>query len=796
MKKLIIFIYLVFFISKVAKAQPPLPHCSETIITSTPTINVWDWRTEIWDTKMTSNAGGGIVFSVTSPFYGLDNLTNKNVSRLTSSLAKDYQTEDGWELLQKNLGEPNKPAVSQPYVLFYNKFTSKIRAFFPVVQLYSELSQTEKDQGAIVKISFLNDETNYQSNLLSSYSAPLMPLDKFRRDLNIITPNVFANTTPYWLYADFPVAYDPCTCSNNNFTKITIETRLFDKASVDITINSLEYQSPIRQDKVDGSTDFLQSFSAFAGNVEGGLKAVTSAGDGLEKINDVIAKQTKVNIKSKLTGQFGQLSNDVNSFGNWLSIIPFAGTVVNSLTSLFDSFSGGGSSTKGPTPVMIMNDFKASGKIERNIPKNSATIYLPGSDQSNRDQSLKPVYNNILGVFNFLYTPEVLFNYSTNSQTSTIEDVCYENSSQRFISHSVTTTSTPTQLLLSNDPRNLKFAINPALNIDLSKSDIRCAYIVEGCDYQYYSSTNLNIDIEKGGKPVYRSSYHPIGNFRNNEAVPIFSLNSITTVDNPNCPFIMDNIVSTSNCTPNIFIKVVARLRRQNSTNSNEDIIFIGKYQVNASGTFDNFRAAGIQDLIEDIQLPTSQPISAAQNQWSAQNSILSSSFSNPTNTPIFLSAGSSVTATAGSSFVSGSKLSISNLYPNSAALTASLKATSSDLNTFCGGSVYRNPARYQNARMATEIQEESFQIDEAFSVFPNPATDQVTFRYFVQDRTPVRISIVNLNGQVVSVPLDTESEYGIHEVKFDVSNLPAGIYIYTLETNKGKETKRLVVIK
>ncbi|MFN7330489.1 MAG: T9SS type A sorting domain-containing protein [Bacteroidota bacterium] len=32
--------------------------------------------------------------------------------------------------------------------------------------------------------------------------------------------------------------------------------------------------------------------------------------------------------------------------------------------------------------------------------------------------------------------------------------------------------------------------------------------------------------------------------------------------------------------------------------------------------------------------------------------------------------------------------------------------------------------------------------------------------------------------------------------MSYDASNLPAGVYVYTLETNKGKETKRLVIIK
>jgi hypothetical protein len=44
--------------------------------------------------------------------------------------------------------------------------------------------------------------------------------------------------------------------------------------------------------------------------------------------------------------------------------------------------------------------------------------------------------------------------------------------------------------------------------------------------------------------------------------------------------------------------------------------------------------------------------------------------------------------------------------------------------------------------------------------------------------------------------PKASYQEAGPYEFAYDASNLPAGVYIYTLETSKGKETKRLVVMK
>jgi hypothetical protein len=91
MKTIGLSIYMFFLSLTLAKAQT---HCSQTIVTSTPTVTVWDWRTETWDCKITSNVNGGVITSVNSPFYSLDNLANNNISKLTSALVKDYQIED------------------------------------------------------------------------------------------------------------------------------------------------------------------------------------------------------------------------------------------------------------------------------------------------------------------------------------------------------------------------------------------------------------------------------------------------------------------------------------------------------------------------------------------------------------------------------------------------------------------------------------------------------------------------------------------------------------------------------
>ncbi len=794
--RLLVTISIVFIVG-ISNGQQP---CSEVINTNSPTVNVWDWRSSVWTTNIYSTLSGQIN-SIVSPFHVLENLDNQdnasnvNINPFVIAADKDNKPEEGWELLKKNLGTPGSVPVSDAYVIFYNKYTGIIRSFFLVTQLFSETLNNDSNKGGTITLSFYNRNSLYQSNLLTSYSTPLLPLDQFKRDLNIVTANKFNNYLPYWLYADFPVIYDPCTCGNKG--EIHIETKLINSGAVDIRINSLPYQSPIQSNAVNTNQDYLQSFSIFSEKVEGGLKATRTFGEATFKLTEAIAKQTNPSISDKLKSDLEEVKNAANSIESWVNLIPVAGGVVNSIISLLDFFMGGGKSSSGPAPVMIMNDFSATGTISSASEKNNVIMPLPGSDQTGVSPAAKPVYNNTLGVFNLLYTPEVIMNYSSTTETSVVnEQICAENSSQRFIYHSELLTATPIQLLMSSKSGNLKFALNPALNVDLSKSDIRCAYLLEGCDYIYYSSNNLYVDIEQNGKPVYRSSYHPISNFKNNEGIPIFKSVSITTTDNPNCPFIMDNLISFSNCIPKVYIKVVARLSITGSTDPKSDIVFIGKYPVKLIDGGSTFLPGGVQDIAEDVNLPPNQIVLSGNNVWRAQNSITASSFSNRGSNPLFLAAGRKISIQAGAKLLSGSKISVANLYQTPTNL-ASMMATSSEINAFCNDPIYKNASNRNIAsnRIANDMamQEED---EKYFSIYPNPTTGRVSFSYHLQEPSQVQLTLISTTGLIVAKPIDTYQDAGPHESTYDAGNLPAGIYICNFETSREKVSKRLVIIK
>lgn len=81
----------------------------------------------------------------------------------------------------------------------------------------------------------------------------------------------------------------------------------------------------------------------------------------------------------------------------------------------------------------------------------------------------------------------------------------------------------------------------------------------------------------------------------------------------------------------------------------------------------------------------------------------------------------------------------------------------------------------------------------------PNPITNQknVTFRYATSVPTPITLEIIDPLGNVVDRVVDNQQhEKGAFEVKYDVSNLQTGSYIYRLTSVGGASSQRFVVTK
>ncbi|HCY74960.1 MAG TPA: hypothetical protein DHV28_03495 [Ignavibacteriales bacterium] len=79
---------------------------------------------------------------------------------------------------------------------------------------------------------------------------------------------------------------------------------------------------------------------------------------------------------------------------------------------------------------------------------------------------------------------------------------------------------------------------------------------------------------------------------------------------------------------------------------------------------------------------------------------------------------------------------------------------------------------------------------------FPNPFNPITTIKYQIPVSGIVTLTVFNTLGQEVLQLVNGLQQAGIHEVKFDGTNLTSGIYFYQLESGTFNQIRKLVLIK
>jgi hypothetical protein len=83
--------------------------------------------------------------------------------------------------------------------------------------------------------------------------------------------------------------------------------------------------------------------------------------------------------------------------------------------------------------------------------------------------------------------------------------------------------------------------------------------------------------------------------------------------------------------------------------------------------------------------------------------------------------------------------------------------------------------------------------LNNYFSVYPNPATDILTVDFEATNNEDYAVSILDLQGRVISSQNLTALN-GAQKVTFDVNNLAKGSYVVTVSSNGMTSTKNVVI--
>ena len=79
---------------------------------------------------------------------------------------------------------------------------------------------------------------------------------------------------------------------------------------------------------------------------------------------------------------------------------------------------------------------------------------------------------------------------------------------------------------------------------------------------------------------------------------------------------------------------------------------------------------------------------------------------------------------------------------------------------------------------------------------YPNPFNPQTTIRFGMPESAHVTLAVYDLMGRRVKVLIDGSLSSGMHEARFDASDLPSGAYLYQLTTPAGSITKTMMLLK
>ena len=82
------------------------------------------------------------------------------------------------------------------------------------------------------------------------------------------------------------------------------------------------------------------------------------------------------------------------------------------------------------------------------------------------------------------------------------------------------------------------------------------------------------------------------------------------------------------------------------------------------------------------------------------------------------------------------------------------------------------------------------------FSNYPNPFNPSTIINYSTKEAGFVKLKVFDILGSEVEVLVNEEKEAGYYSVEFNASDLPSGVYVYTLQANGFNESKKMMLIR
>lgn len=506
--------------------------------------NNWDWTSptsiEIFPESGMTGPGEYIPmpynFGV-GPGTGIssDNLNlEEYILRFFHNQSQDIYPEQGWELVLKNFGTPNRyingtlvygMGTSMPYFILYNKFTGKMKIFIALERGYFPDSHTQ----AVIDLYFYQPGAEYMTGLFNHTEAiaySLDNIDKYRSShaVNYLYPH---NPGYFWFVSQFETAYDPCTCNLINSSLLEMTVNLFAQDPVQASVygRDMDIYAPRSCDRLSIGTygSLLSGYGTSYGFV-GSLISILSKQPELKQhaILNEWYKTHKAYIQSlgNIDWDTLDLSARLRHFDQWAYIhhneikklLGFKPNTTNLSTNtnlatysplsaaLLGMPNAVFSADSAASPMAFFPDAHLVDDYVGDILTLDRVFKTPGTARNipGGQQNLTPFYNNTLGVFGLLKNPKIEYAQLNN----VYHTMGVDNEQAWNISHSNEYNSISNQHIkqyrLAED---VEYIINPQSEMNVLGID---ASIV----LEYPNTENLHIYNTEDFVDNYAIPYH------------------------------------------------------------------------------------------------------------------------------------------------------------------------------------------------------------------------------------------------------------------------------------------------
>lgn len=646
---------------------------------------------------------------------------------------------------------------------------------------------------------------------------------------------------------DFPITYDPCVCSYSSI--LNVGGTLISNGSISFSIK----QNTIGGTYVNSGTVVPNTswFKTTIGTIDNiskkGNEYYKSLNEALTAIKNITENNYKPVEKSPtFIGPIAPTTTSTSyTLPSWTKEIPEIGYVVSLVEYLI---SGGKEGTKTESSITIP-DLVANGNLLFSNDFGGGRFLTPGADQGNQLNSMIPIYNNPLGIFNLVKTPELEYiDYYPNLEVR-------PSISGQGVLH----LPKIRQYKVKDD---LSYIVNPSSGLELV--DIQACLIFKlggTLDVPLTGKIPYNLFQDKYGPygPVllgnnYNSnnfnSIENYGNFIDNLGLEIerydvanpFNLNGITfrtkylpigcfNQTSFSC-YIFDEFDPIN--VPEIFCKVKVILKRLDNPNAKE-ILYINTFNVNKESSLNNTlehhniynlhttegnvkldlifpetqfiddyfvhsiahdytMGWSLQNLFTDFQtdliFENTTINSGTYNAWNTitlgNNTIL-----NTTNGPIIFRAGKAININPEITLNPNILLQIG--FPIDCDRSVS-QISNNDLQSFCGN--YVTNKYTPNYNFVMEQDKGNKKTKKIFNVIvsPNPAINTLKIKIQTDVLGIGEIIIKDLYGKNISkYNFNQKVELMNHEI--DTKSYISGFYFITVKMSDNESTQKIMII-